>query len=215
MDFNSFDVIILCITAILAIKGFFNGIIKEVSGIIGIGLGVYLGGLFYQSAGNYINSNILKIPNESAINVVGFVSVFVLTWIVIVVLGLILSKIIKVAQLGILDRIGGVIFSAGKFFIIVAVIVSMLSEIEAIHNQVEKWSKNSITYPYLIKTGKFLINIKPEEVQKQINDVKQKINDKIGDDVKKKIEETKEKIANGVEKNLKPAIDKALQNKGE
>jgi len=215
MDFNTFDVIILCITFILAIKGFFNGIIKEIAGIVGIGLGIYLGGLFYHSVGNYINSNILKIPNESAINVVGFVAVFILTWIIIIVLGLILSKIIKIAQLGILDRIGGIIFSAGKFFIIVAVIVTLLSKIEAMHKYIEKWSKNSITYPYLIKTGEFLMNIKPDEVQKQINDIKEKINEKIGKDIKQKMEETKEKIANGVSDSLKPAIDKALQNKGE
>jgi len=213
MDFNTFDAIVLSITVILAIKGFFNGIIKEISGLVGIVLGIYLGSVYYSQAGNYINSHIFNIPNESAINVVGFVSIFILSWIVVVVLGLIVSKIIKIAQLGILDRIGGLIFSAGKFFIVVAVIVTMLSKIEAMHNQMQKWSKNSITYPYLIKTGDFLMNIKPEEVKEQINDVKQKINDKIGDDVKKKIEETKDKIANGVAKSVKPAIDKALENK--
>jgi membrane protein required for colicin V production len=202
MDFNSFDAIILSITIILAIKGFFNGIIKEVSGLIGIVLGIYLGSTYYESAGEYINSSIFKIPNESAINIVGFVAVFVLTWLFVVVLGLILSKIIKVAQLGILDKIGGVIFSAGKFFIIVAVIVTMLSKIEAMHNQIEKWSQNSITYPYLIKTGEFVINIKPEEVKKQVNSVKQQINEKVGSDIAKKVEEAKDKISKAIEKNL-------------
>jgi membrane protein required for colicin V production len=200
MDFNSFDAIILSITIILAIKGFFNGIIKEVSGLIGIVLGIYLGSTYYESAGEYINSSIFKIPNESAINIVGFVAVFVLTWLFVVVLGLILSKIIKVAQLGILDKIGGVIFSAGKFFIIVAVVVTMLSKIEAMHNQIEKWSQNSITYPYLINTGEFVINIKPEEVKKHVNSVKQQINEKVGSDIAKKVEEVKDKISKAIEK---------------
>jgi membrane protein required for colicin V production len=209
MDFNTFDVIILSITIILAIKGFFNGIIKEISGLVGIVLGVYLGSTYYESAGEYINSSIFKIPNESAINVVGFVTVFVLTYLLCIILGLILSKIIKVAQLGIIDRVGGLIFSAGKFFIIVAVVITMLSKIEAMHNQLEKWSKNSITYPYLMKTGEFIINIKPEEVKKQvksvkekIDNVKQQINDKVGSDIAKKIEEAKEKISKTIEKNL-------------
>jgi len=209
MDFNTFDAIVLSITIILAIKGFFNGIIKEISGLIGIVLGVYLGSTYYVSAGKYINSFIFQIPNESAINVVGFVAVFILTWILVVILGMIFSKIVKIAKLGILDRIGGVIFSAGKFFIVVAVIVTMLSKIEVIHNQLEKWAKNSITYPYLIKTGEFLMNIKPEEVKKQvdnvkqkIDDVKQQINDKIGDNITKAIEKTKDEISKSVEKNM-------------
>jgi membrane protein required for colicin V production len=209
MDFNIFDVIILSITIILAIKGFFNGIIKEIAGLIGIVLGIYLGSTYYESAGNFINSSILKIPNESAINVVGFVAVFVLTWLFVIVLGLIIEKIIKIAQLGIIDRIGVLIFSAGKFFIIMAVIVTILSKIEAMHQQIEKWSKNSITYPYLIKVGDVLINIKPEDVKKEvdsmkekIDNVKQQINNKVGDDIAKKVKEAKEKIAKTIEKNL-------------
>jgi membrane protein required for colicin V production len=218
MDFNTFDAIILSITIILAIKGFFNGIIKEISGLIGIVLGVYLGSTYYKEAGEYINSSIFKIPNESAINVVGFVAVFVLSWLIIVVIGMMLAKIVKIAQLGILDRIGGVIFSAGKFFVIVAVIVTMLSKIEAMHQQIEKWSKNSLTYPYLLETGNFLIKIKPEDVKEKVNSVKDNLNDitekisnKVSKDVAKKIEETKEEISNTIAK----SIEKNLTSKGE
>ena len=38
---NMFDAIIIGITLILAIKGYFNGIIKELGGLVGI-----IGGLF-------------------------------------------------------------------------------------------------------------------------------------------------------------------------
>jgi membrane protein required for colicin V production len=215
VELNIFDVVVLLITLMLAIKGFFNGIIKEISGLIGIALGSYLGTLYYKEVGLYINEHIFKIANESAINVVGFVAVFLLTWGVLVIIGMLLSRLLFIAQLGILDRVGGVIFSAGKFFVILAVIVTMLSKIEAMHKTMQNWSKNSITYPYLIKIGNSLINLKSDDVQKQINDVKTKINNNIGEDIKKKIEETKEKIADSVSKNIKPAIDKALENKGE
>jgi len=213
VEFNIFDVAILSITLMLAIKGFFNGMIKEISGLVGIALGVYLGSIYYETVGKYIDEHIFKISNESAVNVVGFVTLFILSWLIVAIIGMILSKLFFIAKLGILDRLGGVVFSAGKFFMIVAVIVTMFSKIDAFHSKIEDWSKNSITYSYLIKTGNYLMNIKPEEVKKQIDDVKQKINDKIGDDVKKKIEETKEKIADGVAKSVKPAIDKALENK--
>ena len=200
MDFNIFDAIVISITLILAIKGFFSGIIKEIAGLVGIGAGLFLGSMYYQKAGEYINSSIFKIPNESAINVVGFVAVFVITWLIIILIGMLFSKILQVAKLGIIDRIGGVIFSAGKFFIIVSVIVTMLSQIEALKSSLEKYQKNSIMWPIMDKVGQTLIHIKPEDVQKQIDDIKQKVNDKVGDNIKKTLESTKEKIADGVAK---------------
>jgi len=200
MDFNIFDAIVISITLILAIKGYFTGIIKEIAGLVGIGAGLFLGSMYYQKAGEYINSSIFKIPNESAINVVGFVAVFVITWFIIILIGMLFSKILQVAKLGIIDRIGGVIFSAGKFFIIVSVIVTMLSQIEALKSSLEKYQKNSIMWPIMDKVGQTLIHIKPEDVQKQIDDIKQKVNDKVGDNIKKTLESTKEKIADGVAK---------------
>ena len=215
MDFNTFDAIVISITLLLAIKGFFSGFIKEIAGLIGIAGGVFLGSLYYHQVGIYINDNIFKVPNESAINVVGFVSVFILTWLFVILIGLMLTKILSAMKLGILDRIGGLIFSAGKFFLIVSVIVTMLSQIEAL--KLNKYAKNSITYPYLIKTGKFLIHIKPEDMQKQINDVKQKVSEKISPTIKKTIEETKDKVADTISKEVKPQIEKAVQKatKGE
>ena len=200
MDFNIFDAIVISITLILAIKGYFTGIIKEIAGLVGIGAGLFLGSMYYQQTGEYINNSIFKIPNESAINVVGFVAVFVITWLIIILIGMLFSKILQVAKLGIIDRIGGVIFSAGKFFIIVSVIVTMLSQIEALKSSLEKYQKNSIMWPIMDKVGQTLIHIKPEDVQKQIDDIKQKVNDKVGDNIKKTLESTKEKIADGVAK---------------
>lgn len=214
MDFNTFDAIIISVTLLLAIKGFFTGFIKEMAGLIGIAGGVFLGSLYYHQAGVYINENIFKVPNESAINLVGFVSVFILTWLFALLVGIILIKILSVMKLGIIDRLAGVVFSAGKFFVIISVIVTMLSEIEALN--IKKYAKNSITYPYLIKTGKFLIHIKPEDMQKQIDDVKQKVSEKISPTIKKTIEETKEKVADSIAKEVKPQIQKAIDKaKGE
>ena len=220
MDFNVFDAIVLSITLILAIKGFFNGIIKEVAGLLGIVLGVYLGSTYYVEAGKYINESVFKIPNESAINVVGFVSIFVVTWLVITLIGMLFAKILSVSKLTLLDKIGGVIFSAGKFFVIVSIIVTMLSQIEILKKNIDKLSKNSLVYPIMLKIGNQLVNLKTDEIQQQIDDVKKKVQEKLGDSFKEKIEKTKETIANGISDNIKPQIDKAIEdainkNKGE
>jgi membrane protein required for colicin V production len=78
---NLLDGIIIAITLILAIKGYFNGVIKEVAGLIGIVGGLFLASKFYHQTGIYINDNLLTIPNKSAVNLVGFIVVFVGFWI--------------------------------------------------------------------------------------------------------------------------------------
>ena len=205
MDFNVFDAIVIAITLILAIKGFFSGIIKEIAGLVGIGAGLFLGSMYYQQAGEYINSSIFKISNESAINVVGFVAVFVITWLVIILIGMLFSKILQVAKLGLIDRIGGVIFSAGKFFVIVSVLVTMLSQIDALKSSLEKYQKNSIMWPIMNSVGQTLVHLKPEDVKKQIDDIKAKVNEKVGKDLKAQLENTKEKIADAVAKQVEKA----------
>ncbi len=216
MDFNIFDAIVISITLILAIKGYFSGIIREIAGLVGIGAGLFLGSMYYKSAGAYINESIFKIPNESAINVVGFVAVFVITWLIAILIGMMFAKILQVAKLGIFDRIGGVIFSAGKFFLIVSVIVTMLSQIEALKSSLEKYQKDSLMWPIMDKIGKTLIHLKPEDVQKQIDDIKQKVNDKVGDNVKNIVETTKENISNNISKQITDSVEKAIEKeKGE
>ena len=212
MDFNVFDAIVISITLILAIKGYFNGVIKEIAGLIGIGAGLFLGSMYYKEVGIYINKSIFQIPNESAINVVGFVSVFVITWLIIIIIGMLFSKILKIAKLGILDRLGGVLFSAGKFFIIVSVVVTMLSQIEVFKTSLEKYQKDSLMWPIMDKVGQNLIHLKPEEIQKQIEDVKKQVNDKVGESVKKNIEEAKTKIIENVSKELNGTIQNSIKS---
>ena len=202
MDFNVFDAVVISITIILAIKGYFSGLIKEIAGLVGIAAGLFFGSMYYQSAGEYINSSIMKIPNESAINVVGFVAVFVLVWLAVVLMGLIISKILQVAHLGIADRLGGVLFSAGKFFVIVSVIVTLLGQIEFLKPHLEKYQKNSIMWPIMESIGQKVIHLKPEDIQKQIDDVKQKVDNKVKEQLSQKIEDVKNKIADKVAKDI-------------
>ncbi|NPA54825.1 MAG: CvpA family protein [Epsilonproteobacteria bacterium] len=207
MDFNIFDVVILCITLILGIKGYVTGIIREIAGLVGIGAGLFFATAYYHKAGEYINSSIFKIANESAINVVGFVAVFVLVWFGVLLVGMMFSKILQVARLGLIDRIGGMIFGAGKFFIIVSVIVTMLSNIDMLQSRLAKYQKDSILWPIMQKVGEKLIHFKPDDLQKKIEDVKQKVNDKITTQIQQDIQQNIQKVGEN--------LVNSLNNKGE
>jgi len=167
-----FDGVIIAIIIILAIKGFFNGFIKEIAGLVGIVGGLFLASKYYHMAGEYINNNLFTIKNPSAIDLIGFISVFIGFWILAVFIGFLLSKILKISALGIFDKLLGLIFSAAKFFILVSVIFALLYKIEFLKEKMNTYTKNSFIFPVMIKLGDKIINLKPEDITNNIKNVK-------------------------------------------
>ncbi|EDM24162.1 CvpA family protein [Caminibacter mediatlanticus] len=165
---NIFDAVIIGITLILGIKGFFNGFIKEIAGLIGIIGGLFLASKFFHPVGIYINEHIFKINNQSAIDLVGFIVVFVGFWIVAIFIGFLFGKILKLSALGVFDRILGFIFSSMKFFILVAIILTLLYKVQFIRENIQKYVKNSVVFPLMINIGDKIINISPKELEKKV-----------------------------------------------
>ena len=169
---SMFDAIIIAITLLLAIKGFFNGFLKEIAGLIGIIGGLYLAAIYYHQAGLYINENLITIKNTSAIDLIGFISLFLGFWVFAIFVGFLFSKILKLSSLGIFDRILGVIFAAAKFFLLVSIIVALLYKVDFIKEKLRKIYFDSRLMPIMIKIGDKIININPKEIKKTIKNVK-------------------------------------------
>jgi len=160
---NMFDAIIIGITLLLAIKGFFEGFVKEIAGLIGIIGGLIVASKYNHQVGEYINSYIFQIPNKSAIDLVGFVAVFVGVWLFAVFIGFLITKILKVSSLSGLDRIFGFIFSGAKFFVLVSVIVALLYKIQFVKEYIEKYVKDSYVFPITLKVGDYVMNFSTKE----------------------------------------------------
>jgi len=191
MDFNIFDVVVIAITLILAIKGFFSGIIREISGLIGIGLGVFVSTNYYKEAGEFLNLHVLQIQNTSAINTIGFITLFVSIWIIMILIGLIISKLLDFSSLGFVNRLGGLFFGAGKFFVLVSILSTMLFQIEFIQNKFGKYKEKSIVWPYMKKVGDTLVHLKPEELKEKVDKV---VDSKVSKVIKEKVENAKEDL---------------------
>ena len=176
------DIIIVAITLLLAIKGFFNGFIKEAFGLIGIIGGIYIAGLYYHQAGMYINSNLMTIPNKSAINLVGFISVFFLFWIFCIFLGFLIGKILKISALGFIDKLFGFLFGGLKFFLIISIIVASIYQIEFIRKKMNSFEKKSVLLPLMIEMGDKIIDFSPKKFDMQ--KMKENIENKIKNETK-------------------------------
>jgi len=161
INFNYFDVTIAAIVIILGIKGFMNGVIKEIFGLAGLVAGVYFGSRFADTAATFINDNFLQMQNPSLLKLLGFLAVLIVVWMGATLLGSILSTLSSVSGLGFINRFLGFVAGGGKYFIIFALIVTALSNITLIKDNLGKYVKDSLLYPYLLKTGSVIIHLDP------------------------------------------------------
>ena len=161
MDFNYFDVSIGAIILILGIKGFMEGFIKEVFGLVGLVAGVYFASRLAPEAATFIDQNFFHIENESILSLLGFMAILALVWIGATILGSIFSKLSSKSGLGFFDRLLGFIVGGGKYFVIFALIITALSNVKLVKDNLEKYVKDSVLYPYLREAGTYLIHLDP------------------------------------------------------
>jgi len=159
MDFNYFDVTISAIILILGIKGFMQGFIKEVFGLIGLIGGVYFASRLSGEAAAFIEANFFKLENASLLNLIGFLAILIIIWLGATILGSLFSKLTSESGLGFLNRLFGFIAGGGKYFLIFALIVTALANVKLVKDNLEKYVNDSVLYPFLLEAGSYLIKI--------------------------------------------------------
>ena len=164
MDFNYFDVTIASIVLILGIKGFMNGFIKEVFGLVGLVGGVYFASRLADTAATFIDTNFIHLENPSLLNLIGFLAILIVIWVGATILGSLFSKLTDQSGLGFLNRLFGFIVGGGKYFLIFALIVTALSNVTLVKDNLEKYVKDSVLYPFLQEAGSYLINLDPADI---------------------------------------------------
>ncbi len=161
IDFNYFDITIGAIVLILGIKGFMNGFIKEVFGLVGLVGGVYLASRLAGDASVFIDTNFIHIENSALLKLLGFLAILTIVWMGATILGSIFSKLTSISGLGFINRLLGFIAGGGKYFIIFALIVTALSNVTLVKDNIGKYVNDSVLYPYLLKTGASIIHLDP------------------------------------------------------
>ena len=156
MGFNYFDVIIAAVILILGLKGFINGFIREFFGLIGLVLGVFLASRLADTAAAFIDKNLLHLENSALLKLLGFLAILAMIWLGATILGTIFSKLSEEAP-GPLSRLFGFLSGAAKYFIVFALIITALSNVQLAKDKLLKYFEQSRLYPYLLQTGSYLI----------------------------------------------------------
>lgn len=129
MDITAADAIILTALAVFAFEGYRRGLIREVTDLAGLGVGVIVGLAGYLQLGAWLSVS-YKLPG-SMTDVVSFFALFIIsTSIFAFVIGLVLRPLIDGiagGPLGIVNFLGGISFGVAKGLIFVAVFLRALT----------------------------------------------------------------------------------------
>ena len=161
------DIAVVALTLILGVKGIINGLIKELFGLIGLIGGLVIATRFSDVAEKFINENIYKFDNSSMLQFVAFVSLWMVFWLICLLIGKFLAKMLALSGLGFLDRLGGFVVGSAKIFLTFAAVLAVASG-TGVNSLIEPYVKDSKIYPVLLSAGKWITNI---DVKKIANDI--------------------------------------------
>lgn len=151
-----FDIIIILMVIILALKGLFTGLIRESCSIVGIIGGVLVASRFNVALGEALNS-LLKIQSPTLVNLVGFVAILGAMWIFALVIAEVLVRFARFIKLGVADKVLGVGIAAIKIFLILSIIFFTFSKINFLASWTMKLRDTSVLYPTMIKIGDVIV----------------------------------------------------------
>ena len=120
---NGFDVLVLVIISFCMVRGYFKGLTREASGIIGVVVGFYGANTYYQILTPYLE---FLIETPGARSLICFFVLFCGILILISLLAALIRKFLRLVFLGWVDRFFGLVFGTAKGVLIVSVLFIMM-----------------------------------------------------------------------------------------
>ena len=161
---NPLDMVIIVIIAFCLIRGIFRGLIKEIASIVGVFTGFYAAYTYYGILAKLLSKWITNIPY---LNILSFLIIFSVIFIIISIIGVIIKYLLNIAFLGWLDRICGAGFGIIKGLLIVAVILIALTTFLPKGTPV---IKNSLLSPHVTKISEKMVKIVSKDMKQQFEE---------------------------------------------
>ncbi len=144
---NGFDILFLVMLALGVWKGWTNGLLKEVLGLIGVFAGLYVAYLLYEQVGYQLAPHIGCPPTVA--NLIAFALIWIGVPILLGILGSLLTKLLEWAGLDSINHLGGSLICVVKYGILLGAVCNVLS---ITHLIPEESQQNSILFEPLRRT---------------------------------------------------------------
>lgn len=160
---NPFDILIAIILGYCLIRGFFRGLIKEISSIIGVLGGFYAGYTYYP---DIIKPLSVWISNPAYARILAFLLLFCCVFICVSIIGVIIKYLMNIAFLGWVDRICGVLFGIAKGVLIISVLMMILTTFLP---KGAPMIKDSLLAPHVTRVSEIMAKMVSEEMKQEFS----------------------------------------------
>lgn len=151
---NILDIAILAILLLFTLKGCLRGLLKEVCSLVGLVAAAVIAFTFYAPLAERL-SVWLHLPLQLCVVVV-LILLFVLTMVISSIIGVILSRFVKLLFMGGLNRVLGALFSLMQGVLILSLVLYGLSN-SALPHAVEATFDTSRLRPPFVEFGGALV----------------------------------------------------------
>ncbi len=121
---TAIDIVILLVLAVGLFTGIYKGVIRQAFALGGLIAGLVLGTLFCKPVSVFILDSFRM--SEKTASVIAFVAILLIVPIGCMIVGGLLSKLVKVARLGFFDRLAGGAFGLLKYFIFMGLFIQLM-----------------------------------------------------------------------------------------
>ena len=161
---NALDILICVVVGFCLIRGFFRGIIRELTSIVGVFIGFYAAYTYYPIVGSWLSR---LIANKAYLNIASFFITFTALFLAVGFVGIVLKHLLKAVALGWADRILGSTLGLVKAILIVSV---LLVAITTFLPQKAPVIKDSLLAPYVSTISEKMVAVVPREMKQKFGD---------------------------------------------
>ena len=150
---NIIDIIILvcCIPAL--VHGFSKGFVSQAISLIALVLGVWLSFKFSVPFGDWLKS-FADLPG-TVLHIIAFALILIIVMLVLMLIGKAIEKVLKVAMLGWLNKLLGIVFALLKAVLVIGLVIILF---DAIYNLIPFVSSDTINESVLYGPVKSIAN---------------------------------------------------------
>lgn len=120
---NYLDVVLLAILVLFTARGLYRGFLDEVTGLVGLVLGIYVAGRYYEEVGRRVAG---FFQDAAWTYVVAYVLIVCVAMLGTALVANVLQKVLSVACAAWLNNLAGAVAGSVKGFLICAVLVWLL-----------------------------------------------------------------------------------------
>ena len=138
-----FDFVIIGIMLLLTIRGFWVGFLRQITTLVALLLGYIISGQYHDKLFPFLRE---VTENPQAVFWTSYVILFAITYVVIMLMGKVLAKVVELTLAGWFDKLLGGALGAVKAVILIVLLNMVLSGVLAPEN---KMLRNCYLSPYL------------------------------------------------------------------